>query len=184
MAEIIPSAGMRIGIGLSAWLRILDFRGRSTRTEIFCFYVVTMLLGIAILLILSLAGAFDLDDVLREIVMDRVLRAELISALSFLPFLPVFALMARRLHDLGAPGWPGAALVLAGVVLGAWNDLHFRTGGAIAALPGIIQILRMLCVFGIFAIVLLPPQRRANRYGPDPRLERETEVHWVAPQSL
>lgn len=36
---------MRIGIGLSAWLHILDFRGRSTRTDVFCFVVVTMLLS-------------------------------------------------------------------------------------------------------------------------------------------
>jgi len=175
MADIVPSAGMRIGIGLSAWLRVLDFRGRSTRTDVFCFLVVTMLLGVAVMLALSLAGAFDLDGALHAMVPDQVLRARLVSALSFLPFLPVFALVARRLHDIGLPGWPGPLLVMAGALLSVWNDLHFRTGEAISPLSDTAQLLRAACLFAVYAALLWAPQRHANRYGPDPRSSREPE---------
>lgn len=164
---------MRIGIGLSAWLRILDFRGRSTRTDVFCFVVVTMLLGIIVQIVLSIAGVPNLDDVLRESVPDLVQRAQLVSASSFVPFAPVFALVARRLHDIGLPSWPGPLLVLAAVLLSGWNDLHFRTGEVIGPLSGGAQLLRAVCVIAMYAALILPPQRQTNRYGPDPRSSRE-----------
>jgi uncharacterized membrane protein YhaH (DUF805 family) len=128
MANVIPSAGMRIGIGLSVWLRLLDFRGRSTRTEVFCFLVVTMLLGIAAVLLLASAEALGFGDALQQAVPDRALRAQLSGAIGLLPTLPVFALIARRLHDIGLPGWPAVPLVLASLVLALWSDLHFRSG--------------------------------------------------------
>lgn len=174
MADITPSTGERIGIGLSAWLRILDFRGRSTRTDVFCFFVVTMLLGLAAALILSLLGMLDLNGVLRGIVPDPVLRAQLVSAFGFLPFLPMFALLARRLHDIGLPGWPGPLFLLAGAVLSISNEVHFRFQ-ATEPMYRSAQLLRATCLFAIYAALLWAPQRRTNRYGPDPRVDRDPE---------
>lgn len=162
-------------MGLSVWLRLLDFRGRSTRTEVFYFFVVTALLGVAAALLLTFIGAFDLDGALQGIVPNQALRTQLSGGIGFLPVLPVFALVARRLHDIGLPGWPALPLVLTGLALALWNDLHFRAGETVAALPGALQLPRVACGIAIYAILLWAPQRRANRYGPDPRIFRESE---------
>jgi hypothetical protein len=45
----------------------------------------------------------------------------------------------------------------------------------VAPLPGVLQLLRVACGMAIYAILLWAPQRRANRYGADPRTYREGE---------
>jgi uncharacterized membrane protein YhaH (DUF805 family) len=174
MADISPSAGERIGIGLSAWLRILDFRGRSTRTDVFRFFVVAMLLGLGAALILSTLGLLDLTGALRGIVPDLALRQQLASAFGFLPFLPMFALLAWRLRNVGLSGWPGPLFLLAGAALSIWNEVHFRFE-AIEPMYRSAQLLRATCLFAIYAALLWAPQRRTNRYGPDPRADRDPE---------
>ncbi|MEP9361077.1 hypothetical protein [Sphingomonas sp. KR3-1] len=56
MAGVIPSAGMQIGIGLSVWLRMFDFRGRSTRSEAAYFLLVNIILFASVMVVIWLSG--------------------------------------------------------------------------------------------------------------------------------
>ncbi|MEP9361078.1 DUF805 domain-containing protein [Sphingomonas sp. KR3-1] len=101
----------------------------------------------------------------------RMPGAALRTALEMFFVPPLFAYYARRLHDIGLPGWPGPPLVLATAALGFWHELPFRTSFAIAELPSSLEYVRMACVIAFYAIMLWAPQRHANRYGSDPRTD-------------
>jgi uncharacterized membrane protein YhaH (DUF805 family) len=155
--------GLRLG--LRTYARIFDFRGRATRTEVVCFWVTVVLIsgiGQIIGFILGIPG-----DLLHPF-NARLPQAIGLLALEHLPLLPVFALTARRLHDMGLPGWPGPINALVALVIGCWNMLSFRTAGIDPPSLG-WEALHVVSVLLFYLGLFWAPMRGPNRYGPDPR---------------
>ena len=134
-----------------AYGRILDFKGRSTRTELLGYWVATWLISMAVgYFTIFSAGA--LGD--RSFI--------LVSLFNLVLLIPAPALAVRRAHDIG---WPGVAALLligpaaASMVLGDALDRH----------PIIRLALSLVYIAGL-VMLLWKPQDGENRFGPDPRL--------------
>ncbi len=142
-------------------LSTFDFRGRSTRSELFIFmFVPQFLVGLPLLLFTML---IDLDfDTSRH----------LSDVTKLVLFIPMIGLFVRRLHDQDRSGW----WALLWVVILA---LAAVTPGGSPSIPGIAKLdapwwLSAALVGGIVALwvfSLWPPTSGINRYGPDPRLD-------------
>ena len=134
-----------------AYGRILDFKGRSTRTELLGYWIATWLISTAVGYV-TIFSADALGD-----------RSFLLATLINLVLLiPAPGLAVRRAHDIG---WPGVAALLligpaaASMVLGNKLDPH----------PIIGLALSLAYIAGL-VMLLWKPQDGENRYGPDPRL--------------
>jgi len=79
-------------LAMEACARSLDFSGRSSRRELAAFLAWAIGLDLALNLLARIIFEGDTESWVR-LVLDTLL------------FLPVFALFARRLHDLGRSGW-------------------------------------------------------------------------------
>ncbi|GFM30801.1 DUF805 domain-containing protein [Novosphingobium sp. PY1] len=79
-------------LAMEACARSLDFSGRSSRRELAAFLGWAIGLDLALNLLARIIFEGDTESWVR-LVLDTLL------------FLPVFALFARRLHDLGRSGW-------------------------------------------------------------------------------
>lgn len=137
------------------------FAGRSRRTEMVVYLIIGSVLLQLVAALLGLTGLMEEDAIGWG------------SAIAF--FIPLPALLARRLHDMGRTGWlalPVIALMLVAsyedwlasnmeISDPAWPDPWGLTGD-------IISLAGALCVV---AILLLPEKNQANPYGPDPRLD-------------
>ena len=138
------------------------FSARSQRTE----YVLYMAIGgwVAVQVGALLASAHT-----------DFFQARLIAGCLF--FVPVPALMIRRLHDIGRSGWwsaPILSVVGLALVLGAW------TGTDAKNLLGNLEPLRPMLGLGIdllswgvtlsLIVIALIPASEPNPYGPDPNL--------------
>jgi len=161
------SEGIRLGLGLglSAFARMVDFRGRSTRGEVVWFFVILMLL---VLLGTIISLAVGVDEQFLHPFHARRSTAVALLAVEHIPLLPVFALSARRLHDIGLPGWPAPINAAVALALGGWHMLSFRTIGVEPLSTG-WEALHVATVLLFYAALFWVPRRGPNRYGPDPR---------------
>ena len=157
------TAGARLG--LSAYLRIADFGGRSTRTEVWCFFVVLLLLNNAATIVARLAG---IEIGFLHPISVSMPNAIASLALEHLPLLPVFALTARRLHDVGLPGWPGPLNAAIAIVLGARIMLHWRAND-LGPIPIAWEVVHVVSLLLFYLGLFWKPRRGPNRYGADPR---------------
>ncbi len=96
---------------LHAWKRAFDIGGRSQRKEFAYFFVVTVVVGLALL---GIGSAFGSDEA-QTMTPTRVLMGLFFAAI----IVPRFTLTIRRLHDIEITGWlallglvPYAGLVL------------------------------------------------------------------------
>jgi uncharacterized membrane protein YhaH (DUF805 family) len=89
---------------LHAWKKPFDISGRSQRKEYAYFFVVTVLIGCALL---GAGSAFGSDE-MQTMTPTRVLMGLFFAAI----IVPRFTLTIRRLHDVGISGW----LALLGLV--------------------------------------------------------------------
>jgi uncharacterized membrane protein YhaH (DUF805 family) len=142
-----------------------DFRGRSTRTDLFSYWLLTFLAGAALLLLTTLIEtALPPGARLSEIAL---------LGLQTLLLVPLAALCARRLHDRGWSGWwllvSVPALILAGF------KTYYRLIGDIDALlahdRSPANLAAFLLVVPVLVLLFLPGEEGANRYGPNPRNE-------------
>lgn len=140
--------------------RSLDFRGRSTRSELLTYYFSSVLIG----LVLGIA-LFPFLEPEQEQVASRVL-AWVLNA-------PILALLVRRLHDQDRSGsW--AWLLAFPVGYTAASDLVSTFGGVEQRLgydrfTWILYWPSLACTILMLIAAFLPGTVGSNRFGPDPR---------------
>ena len=134
-----------------AYGRILDFRGRSTRTELLGYWVTTWLISTVVNYLGIYGGMASGGDALI-----------LPAIVGLLLLIPAPALAVRRAHDIG---WPGVAALL--LIVPAAANLMF--GRALEPYATIRLVLGVAYIAGL-VMLLWKPQDGENRYGPDPRL--------------
>lgn len=156
-------------LGLSVWRRTFDVRGRATRTEALCFLLVTWLIAVALAAPVALAWALGMIDVPRAPSPAWSVRNLVGTAITFLPVAPSFALLARRLHDIGMPGWPAFPLMTLVAGLSLWRELAAPGYLALSPLPAGLEAVRIAGLVCLCAALIWPPQPGANRHGDDPR---------------
>jgi uncharacterized membrane protein YhaH (DUF805 family) len=134
-----------------AYGRSVDFRGRSTRTELLGYWITTWLISTVAIYAAVFGGLATGGNALM---VPALINAALL--------IPAPALAVRRAHDIGWPGiaallliLPAAASMILDHVLEPYTAIRFIL--SIAYLAGIVML-------------LWKPQDGDNRYGPDPRL--------------
>lgn len=130
-----------------------DFSGRSRRSEVIYYWIVRLLvstvLNYAVETVASLNAAIAFE-----------------IALNLVLTIPVFALFARRLHDLDRSGWwvLVIGLLLALQLILAWLPIFPDRPNLIISAPSVGYLLALLF------LSLIPGTSGVNRYGLDPRL--------------
>lgn len=149
---------------------IVDFKGRSRRTEILYYWLAMVTLSL-------LLWPFE-DWLLEQLAGARSWQAQqiLIEAVALLPALPMFALFARRLHDQDRSAW--WVLVLPPLLaMSIYRTLSFilaapQTGAiSLPDLPGWVSLTGLPLVLAWLTLMLLSGSKGPNRFGPDPRDE-------------
>ena len=146
-------------------LRFADYRGRSTRTDLFGFWLVTFLTG----------GALLLATVILEIAAFQNFSLTTSAQLTcqWLLTIPMIALFVRRLHDRGLSGW-WVALGVPAVVQNIVADYYRLTGdfeAMLAQKTSTLHLAAAIPLLAMFVLLLLPGEEEANRYGPNPRYD-------------
>ncbi len=144
IAAELRRIGQALALGLRPFRDVMHLRGRATRTEFWCYLFVAQLVGAAASE--ALAGSQGAP------------------LLAVLLALPLFALSARRLHDIGLPGWPGPLLVGAFLIvtLRSFEPGWYQSSAELAA--------GGLCALALLAVALRSSRPDGDRFGPDPRL--------------
>ncbi len=141
--------GEGLALGLRPYRDVLLFRGRATRSETFLFLWLAGMIGSAIAMLAARLGLTI-----------SVAEAQALAAL------PIMTLSARRLHDIGLPGWPGPLIAATVMILRISYDSPLQV-------PVAAEAARWLSLIALFAIIFWPPAPGENRYGTDPRLVPE-----------
>jgi uncharacterized membrane protein YhaH (DUF805 family) len=136
-----------------------DFRGRSTRGEMFYFSLLVAVFGIP---------ALAVDLILPPHSSDWV-----ILGITVLLLCPLLALCVRRLHDVGWSGW-WIIFLLPAMALGAWNRvqqlLHpFVYPPPRLPLPLFVELLVGGLAIAVAILLLWDGDPETSRYGPNPR---------------
>jgi uncharacterized membrane protein YhaH (DUF805 family) len=146
----------RFGRMLAAYTKPHKFTGRSTRTELLGYLIVSGILATAtnwIVIALGAAGAVTFSVGIASV------------GLAYLIWwLPLPALAVRRLHDQGKSGWWALLLVLP-------TAISWLGGKALLGTSGLI-IAEAIYLVGL-VLLFWKPTDGANLYGPDPRLDPE-----------
>ena len=137
-----------------AYGRLLNFTGRSTRTELLGYLISASLLSTIVswaVIAIFAAQAGNIDSKMA------------ISSVISLAFLaPMPGLAVRRAHDIGLPGAIALVLIVPWIATMAF-------GGQPAAHPVWRLSLSIAYIAGL-VMLFWTPQDGDNRYGPDPRL--------------
>ena len=138
--------------------RYAEFRGRSTRTELLSFYLLTSIAGLLI-------------DVAAKSLGHPEVTTWIATGLLLLILVPSLAVGVRRLHDTGRSGWwlmlasPMVSAVIADYVASPrpWS-LPVRLD-----LPWWAMLPPLLCLTALIILLLRDDDVDVNRYGPNPR---------------
>jgi uncharacterized membrane protein YhaH (DUF805 family) len=129
------------------------FSGRARRSEYWWF--ILFVTGSNVLLSLIDAALFG-DDMLLG----------LSGLFVIFTFLPQIAVLWRRLHDTGRPGWFN---FLPSIPLVALFSGALRSGGSIDSLVVLVLVcVSILLMITILVFLALPSQAGPNRFGPEP----------------
>lgn len=137
-----------------------DFSGRSRRTEVIYYWIASILLGVTLQFAMTTAASIETSLLFGE-------------TLQLVLMVPMFALFVRRLHDQGRSGWWGILLPLSLLlnIPALEAEIHGDLAEIIAQKITPLGISAGICGLAVFVLCLLPETERANRDGPDPRLE-------------
>jgi uncharacterized membrane protein YhaH (DUF805 family) len=144
---------------LAAYTKPLKFDGRSTRTELLGYLIVSGILATAtnwIVIALGASEAVSMDVGITSV------------GLAYLVWwLPLPALAIRRLHDQDKSGWWALLLVVPTAISWLGAKEFFGTSAII--------VLEAIYLAGL-VLLFWKPTDGTNRYGPDPRLDPEDRV--------
>ena len=135
---------------------VLNFTGRSTRTEVWTYHIFGTLIFLLVDVIFAqmFASLADYGS----------------SIITVAAFLPMPALFSRRLRDIGWSGWVASFILpiwfLGAFTEGATPDL---VGIEKTVSSGIASFAIVLGIIGLFIISLVPPRTVNNPFGDDPR---------------
>jgi uncharacterized membrane protein YhaH (DUF805 family) len=152
-----------LALALRAYRDMLRFRGRATRTELLCFYLIASILQ------------FPLVWLVDSILPDHGLypygwRTDPIAhAAAALAWLPIWALMVRRVHDYGWPAWTALLLLAALEAMSLVDLLIYPEPGK----PWLFQLGGVSLIVFAWVMTLRPPDFGSNHYGEDPRVRAE-----------
>jgi uncharacterized membrane protein YhaH (DUF805 family) len=150
-------------IGLQPLRRFADFRGRSTRTELVMFYILTTVAGAVANIASGFAG------------LPNFLPGDLMGLALLCPWL---ALGVRRLHDSGRSGWwlflavPGCAINLRRQFL-LW---YYPVDLEHLYLPAYVELPTGLLAVAVLILLLMDDQQGPNANGLNPRYPDDFEV--------
>lgn len=136
------------------------FHGRSSLAEVFNYVLCVVFFHLAIGIVLMLALNYPVFAVVQDI-------------LQVIYFLPVPALLVRRLHDQDRRAvllWlaaPGVLVWIARKALAMTQPLEVRTTFDSYTWP--VDLVAGLASLAIIIALLLPGATGPNRFGPDPR---------------
>ena len=137
-----------------AYGRILDFGGRSTRTELLGYWIATWVVS-AIAGYLGIFGSMAAGS--NALILPAIVNLALL--------IPAPALTVRRAHDIGLPGVAALILLIPAAI-------SMTVGSALQPYP-VLRVILSLVYLGGLVMLLWKPQDGTNRYGPDPRLVDE-----------
>jgi uncharacterized membrane protein YhaH (DUF805 family) len=139
---------------------VMDFAGRSRRTEVIYYWIATALFGVVVSFGIMLLAPFE--SLIR---MEALLQAALA--------IPMFALLVRRLHDQNRSGWWGLLLPLALVlsVREKTAEVQGNSGALLAEKTSATAVALDLVYLAVLVLFLWPGTEGPNQFGPDPRLE-------------
>ena len=138
----------------------MRFSGRSTRTEVWTYYIVgnalASLIAAGLAVLTGEAGGFG---------------PTLAHSLAVLAYCaPMPALMARRLHDIGRSGWFAAPLVPVMIVASMTESGQPNLLWVDKTLSGWLPTLLVAAgTLFYLAISLLPPREEGEAFAPDRR---------------
>lgn len=133
-----------------------NFKGRSRRKEILLYQIMVALISV----VLGFIGMALLP---------AATTMRMISLLQIVTTIPLFALMARRLHDQNRSGWWGLILPAA-ILLKLIENWKFPTSpGNIIHLPAPWIAINIIFIILLLTFIMCPGTNGPNRYGKDPR---------------
>lgn len=135
----------------------LKFDGRSTRTELLGYLIVSWLISTVVGWIAIGSGVVLSVDQPPFMTFD---------ILNFVLWLPFPALAVRRFHDQDKPGWWATPLILSTV-------LSWFSGWSLMGEP--VRIVLSIVYLGVFILLFWKPTDGENRFGSDPRLSSEED---------
>ena len=141
---------------LSALRRHTRFSGRAGRGEIYAIACLTLLIELALVVALG-SGRVPIPYRPDSYVLLIGGIGPAAALLTLGIYIPLFATVARRLHDQGTTAW-----------------LAFPLPIAFLALDMLTPLTLYLSIIGIMSG---PGQPGPNRYGPDPRGQSESPAH-------
>jgi uncharacterized membrane protein YhaH (DUF805 family) len=156
--------------GVTELLRFADYRGRSTRTDLGAFWLVTM----SGALILTVAATI-LEAAIRP-ALPLTTSAQIVY--EWILTIPMFALLVRRLHDRGISGWC-AGLCVPMALQNIIADFYRLTGDIEAMLAVKGSTSYLIAGFPLlvaFIFLLAPGEEGPNAYGPNPRYDPPGEA--------
>jgi uncharacterized membrane protein YhaH (DUF805 family) len=157
-------------LGLKAYRDSFRFSGRSTRTEVGAFILVSWLFQ----LVVGIAASFG-DWHRNPAFPDFSLPIFLgLLAVQTLIFVPLIALTVRRGHDQGISGWFSVLVPLTVFAAAGWRD-YVQVSTRAFDQPLAPAILGLVAFLALVVLLFAPPEERGNRYGPDPRIDRDSE---------
>jgi uncharacterized membrane protein YhaH (DUF805 family) len=144
---------------LAAYRKPHQFAGRSTRTELLGYVIISWVLATVLGWAAVTAGMAGLAKASFSTEPSPFLTIDIFNLLFWLPF-P--ALAVRRFHDQNKSGWWALPLIVSTVLswIGAESLLEQPTRIALGALYAVVLVL-----------LFWKPTDGANRYGSDPRLD-------------
>jgi uncharacterized membrane protein YhaH (DUF805 family) len=145
---------------LAAYRRPHQFAGRSTRTELLGYLIISWALATIFGYLVIGAAIAGLKNV--TISSDPTSNFLTIDLFNLLFWLPFPALAVRRFHDQNRSGW-WAAPIVASTIL-SWIGAEGLLAPPVRIILGLLYAVALILLFW-------KPTDGANRYGFDPRLE-------------
>ena len=132
-----------------------DFKGRASRSEFWWFQLFLIILEV---------GLTTLDHLILEFTWDNSI-TPLATGLDIVTVIPLAAVTARRLHDIGRSGWWQAPIFVSYLY---YLDVFIPNFAQSTVFYGIL-IATGIYSLGLLIMLIKDSQSIINQYGPNPK---------------